>query len=114
MLEKAVEEEPSEIYVRREIPFDLQLVGTLLTDIRDCIKMGGDPAHRLVEEGPLPELKVTKLDDVTSGLTVLKSFVATWTQEVARKGAELKQENKSLKVKTCARILRLPITTILL
>ena len=101
MIEKAVEEQPSEIYIKREIPFDLDLVGTLLRDVRGCFHLPDEPARGFVEVGPFPELNVKKLDDITSELSVLKSCVTAWTQEANRKGVELQKENKLLKVCCC-------------
>ena len=99
MIEKAIEEQPSEIYIKREIPFDLDMVGTLLVDIRDCFKPAGEHAQGLVDVGPLPELRVTKLDDITTGLSVLKSCIMSWTQEMSQKSLQLCDDNKSLKVR---------------
>lgn len=91
-----MEEEPSEIFIWREIPFDLELVGALVADIRDCI--GTDHTHSVCPPGHLPELRVTKLDDVTSCLSLLKNCVTSWVQDISRRTGQLVDENKLFKV----------------
>jgi len=98
VIEKAVEEQPSEIYVKREIPFDLDLVGTLLREIMNCFHPPDESAQGFVEVGSFPELNVKKLDDITSELSVLKACVMAWTEEAIRKGVEFQEENKFLRV----------------
>ena len=73
ILERAVEEQPTEIFVRHEIPFDLELVGTLLEEIRGSLVGGSTPT----QQRSLPELIVTKMDDITSCLAVLRDYVAS-------------------------------------
>ena len=73
ILERAIEEQPTEIFVRHEIPFDLELVGTLLEEIRGSLVGGSTPT----QQKSLPELRVTKMDDITSCLAVLRDYVAS-------------------------------------
>ena len=73
ILERAVEEQPTEIFVKHEIPFDLELVGTLLEEIRGSLVGGSTPT----QQRSLPELRVTKMDDITSCLAVLRDYVAS-------------------------------------
>ena len=100
-LEHAVEEEASEIFVRHEIPFNLELVGTLLSDIRDNLTSctaQGDHAPFFQPRRPLPQLQVTKMDDITSCLDLLKDYIASWSHDLSKRGGKLMDENRSLRV----------------
>ena len=90
ILERAVEEQPTEIFVKQEIPFDLGLVGTLLDEIRNSLIGGNSSTHQSF----LPELRVTKMDDITSCLTVLRDYVASISCDVAKTGNMFQLELK--------------------
>ena len=90
LLEQGVEEEASEIYVKQEIPFSIDLVGSLLDDIR-CNLVGqsetiGGQTHLC------PELDVTKLDDITSCLTILRDYITSWSRDVTKNSHTLQEE----------------------
>ena len=90
-----MEEEASEIYVKQEIPFSIDLVRSLLDDIR-CNLVGqsetiGGHTHLC------PELEVTKLDDITSCLTVLRDYVTTWSRDVTKNSHTLQEEVRRAK-----------------
>jgi len=90
ILERAVEEQPTEIFVKQEIPFDLGLVGTLLDEIRNSLIGGNSSTHQSL----LPELRVTKMDDITSCLTVLRDYVASISCDVTKTGNMFQLELK--------------------
>ena len=98
-----MEEEATEIFIRHEIPFNLELVGSLLSDIRDSLLASprhtpqGDHAF-LQPHKPLPQLQVTKMDDLTSCLDLLKDYIISWSHDLSKRGDKLMQENKSLRV----------------
>ncbi len=96
MLEHAVEEEPTEIYIRHEIPFNLELVGTLLSDIRDNLtSCSTQMDHSFFQpHRPLPQLQVTKMDDITSCLDLLKDYIVSWSH----RSGKLVEDNRSLRV----------------
>ena len=99
-LEHAVEEEASEIFVRHEIPFNLELVGTLLSSIRENLMsqdVQGDHAFFRPQK-PLPQLQVSKMDDITSCLDLLKDYTASWSHDLSVRGGKLVDEAKSLRV----------------
>lgn len=81
MLERAVEEEPSEIFVKHEIPFDLSLAGSLMEEIRLLLI---DEFEGYSHLSNLPTLKVLQLDDITSGLSLLKDYVSTMSSDITR------------------------------
>ena len=90
VLEQGIEEEASEIYVKQEIPFSIELVSNLLDDIR-CNLVGqsetiGGQTHLC------PELDVTKLDDITSCLTTLRDFVTAWSRDITKNSHMLQEE----------------------
>lgn len=89
-MERAVEEQPTEIFVKQEIPFDLGLVGTLLDEIRNSLIGGNSSTHQSF----LPELRVTKMDDITSCLTVLRDYVASISCDVTKTGNMFQLELK--------------------
>lgn len=96
MLERGIEEEASEIYVKQEIPFSIELVSNLLDDIR-CNLVGqsetiGGQTHLC------PELQVVKLDDITSCLTVLRDYITTWSRDVTKNSHTLQEEVRQAKV----------------
>ena len=64
--------------MRQEIPFDLDLVGTLLEEIR-CNLIGQNDQYYT-----LPELRVTKLDDITSCLSLLRDYITSWSHDMAK------------------------------
>ena len=90
ILERAVEEQPTEIFVKQEIPFDLELVGTLLDEIRNSLVGRNSSPH----PSSLPELMVTKMDDITSCLTVLRDYVASISCDIATSGSVFQLELK--------------------
>lgn len=96
MLERGIEEEASEVYVKQEIPFSIELVSSLLDDIR-CNLVGqsetfGGQTHLC------PELQVVKLDDITSCLTVLRDYITTWSRDVTKNTHTLQEEVRQAKV----------------
>ena len=95
-----MEEHPTEIFVKHEVPFNLELVGTLLADIRsDLIGRGEYNGQMFPLQSPLPELKVEKLDDVTSCLTLLNEYVGSWSSGVSTFNNNLLEELKLVKVR---------------
>ncbi len=58
ILEHALEEHPTEIFVRHEVPFNLPLVGSLLADIRSNLIERCDQEHMSNLKHALPDLKV--------------------------------------------------------
>ena len=95
-LERGIEEEASEIYVKQEIPFSISLVSSLLDDIR-CNLVGqsetiGGHTHLC------PDLEVTKLDDVTSCLTVLRDYITAWSCDVTKNSHSLREEVRQARV----------------
>lgn len=100
-LERAIEEEPTEIFVRHEIPFNLELVGSLLADIGEsltaCSTSQNDHAF-FQAPTQLPQLKVDKMDDITSCLDLLCGYITSWSRNLAKRGNKLVDENRSLKV----------------
>lgn len=101
ILERAVEEHATEIFVKQEIPFDLGLVGTLLAEIRTSLIDQEDIVNpeRDVHTSSLPELRVVKMDDITSCLTMLKDYVASLSREVSNSNSTLLGELKILRVR---------------
>lgn len=97
-LERATEEQPSEIYVKQEIPFTLEEVGMFLADIRSSLIGRDDNDH--APHRSLPPLKVDKMDDITSCLCMLNNFISSWSRDIARNTtalrAELKRSNERL------------------
>ena len=96
VLERGVEEEASEIYVRQEIPFSIELVSNLLDDIR-CNLVGqsetiGGHTHLC------PELEVVKLDDITSCLTILRDYITAWSHDVTKNSHTLQEDVRRAKV----------------
>ena len=97
LLERGVEEEASDIYVKQEIPFSINLVSNLLDDIR-CNLVGqsetiGGQTHLC------PELEVIKLDDITSCLTVLRNYITTWSRDVTKNSHTIQEEMRQAKVR---------------
>jgi len=90
-----VEEVPTEIFVWQEMPFDLELVGSLLSDIcnslRQCIACGSVKAHPpvLQPQGQLPDLKIAEMDDITSCLTLLRNYITSWSHELSSRADKL-------------------------
>ncbi len=98
-MERAVEEEATEVFVRHEIPFDLELVGSLMTDIgSNLAKCGSEGDHTLFHTQPLPQLKVVQMDDITSCLDLLRDYSGSWSRMVSKKAGKLLEESRSLKV----------------
>lgn len=92
-----MEEEASEIYIRQEIPFSIELVSNLLDDIR-CNLVGqsetiGGQTHLC------PELQVAELDDITSCLTVLRDYITTWSRDVTKNSHMLQEEARVAKLR---------------
>ena len=101
LLERAVEEQPTEIFVKHEVPFNIELVGSLLTNIRSNLigqDFGQSPTHPAPKTAMLPELQVSKLDDITSCLTVLSDYITSWSHDVAKDSRSMKSELRDLKV----------------
>ena len=92
-LERAVEEQPTEIFVKQEIPFDLELVGTLLEEIRGSL-VGG---RTRTQQRSLPELRVTKMDDITSCLAVLRDYITSVSHSFTGKSDAFQMELKRSK-----------------
>ena len=78
-----MEEEPSDILVKQEIPFDLPLVGSLLTELRSLLMDQLEDYSQPVE---VPEVVVSGLDDITSGLTLLRDYVLSQSYNVVKVG----------------------------
>lgn len=96
LLEQGIEEEASEIYVKQEIPFSIELVSNLLDDIR-CNLVGqsetiGGQTHLC------PELEVKKLDDITSCLTILRDYITAWSRDITKNSHTLQEEVRRAKV----------------
>lgn len=101
LLERAVEEQPTEIFVKHEVPFNIELVGSLLASIRSNLigqDFGQSPTHPAPKTAMLPELQVSKLDDITSCLTVLSDYITSWSHDVAKDSRAMKNELRDLKV----------------
>ena len=99
ILERAVEEHATEIFVKQEIPFDLGLVGILLADIRTSLVDQEDVINPgKGGHGSLPELRITKMDDITSCLALLKDYVVSLSREVTSSNSTLVGELKILRV----------------
>ena len=80
------------MYVRQEIPFNLELVGSLLSDIRDKLTTPfiSEGSHTLFQpQGALPQLRVTKMDDITSCLDVLRDYVTSWSRDLSSTGNKM-------------------------
>lgn len=80
-LERAIEEEPSEIFVKHEVPFDLSLVGSLLDEIRTLLV---DEFEGYSHLSNLPNIKVTQLDDISSGISLLKDYISTMSGDMSK------------------------------
>lgn len=74
-----MEEHPTEIFVRQEVPFDLGLVGTLMNEISH--NLGTRASSSSSSHASLPPLTIATLDDVTSCLVLLRDYIAVWSQE---------------------------------
>ena len=101
LLERAVEEQPTEIFIKHEVPFNIDLVGSLLGNIRSNLigqDFGESPSHPFPKKAMLPELQVSKLDDITSCLTVLSDYITSWSHDVAKNSRIMKQELRETKV----------------
>ena len=99
-----MEEQPTEIFVKHEVPFNIELVGSLLTNIRSNLigqDFGQSPTHPAPKTAMLPELQVSKLDDITSCLTVLSDYITSWSHDVAKDSRSMKNELRDLKVYIC-------------
>ena len=93
-----MEEEASEVYVKQDIPFSISLVSNLLDDIR-CDLVGqsetiGGHTHLC------PDLKVTKLDDITSCLTILRDYITAWSHDVTKNNRTLHEEVRQARVQS--------------
>ncbi len=88
-----MEEHPTEIFVRQEIPFDLALVGALLEEIRGQLETHADHSDNHLHNS-LPELQVANLDDVTSCLTLLRDYAIAWSHDVTKNSSVLEEQLK--------------------
>ena len=85
------------MYIKQEIPFSIELVSSLLDDIR-CNLVGqsetiGGQTHLC------PELEVAKLDDITSCLTILRDYVTSWSRDITKNSHTLQEEARISKVR---------------
>ena len=72
-----MEEHPTEIFVRQEVPFDLDLVSTLMNEIsRNLSAQSSGHAS-------LPPLTISTLDDVSSCLMMMRDYAVMCGQEGA-------------------------------
>lgn len=78
-METAIEEKPSEIFVKQEIPFDIKVVSKLFSELRGILT---DEFEGYTKESVLPEISVTKLDDITSGLSLLREYIVTMSEDI--------------------------------
>ncbi len=74
-----MEETPSEIFVQQQIPFDIHVVSKLFSELQVILT---DEFEGYTQESLLPEIKVTELDDITSGLSLLKDYITTMSEDV--------------------------------
>lgn len=81
-----MEEHPTEIFVRQEVPFDLGLVGTLMNEILHNL------STRASGHASLPPLTIATLDDITSCLMLLRDYIVVWSQEAGRTRDELEDK----------------------
>ena len=65
VLERAVEEHPTEIFVKHDVPFNLPLVGSLLAEIRGSL-IGQCDDHMIPYKNALPDLKVSDIHITTT------------------------------------------------
>lgn len=67
------------MFVKQEIPFDIKLVSNLFSELRSILT---DEFEGYTQESVLPEISVTKLDDITSGLSLLKDYIVTMSEDI--------------------------------
>ena len=71
-----------------------------LADIRSSL-IGQEDGY--APHGSLPPLKVAKMDDITSCLSVLRNFIASWSQDISKNTsglrADLKRTRERLQVR---------------
>ena len=72
-----MEEQPSEVFVQQQIPFDIHVVSKLFSELQVILT---DEFEGYTQESLLPEIKVTELDDITSGLSLLKDYITTMSE----------------------------------
>ena len=83
------------MFVRQEIPFDINVVSRLFSELRSVLT---DEFEGYTQDSVLPEITVDKLDDITSGLSLLKDYITTMSQDVtdsSRKSHEVIKELRS-------------------
>lgn len=88
-LEQALEEEASELLVKQDVRFDLPLVGSLLNELRTLLM---DQLEDYTQPVEVPEVTVTTMDDIASGLTLLRDYVLSKSYAVVKVGGVGKAE----------------------
>ena len=87
--------------MKQSVPFDLPLAGSLLNELRSLLMEHLEDYTQPVE---VPEISVGELDDITSGLTLLRDYVLSKSYGVIKMGgvgraeadAELKERVSEL------------------
>ena len=80
-LEEAIEEEPSKVFVKKEIPFELGMASSLLAELSTLLV---EELEGYAQSVTLPDLGVQKLDDITSGLALLRDYVSARSRDASK------------------------------
>lgn len=80
-LENTIEEEPTKVFVKQEIQFELGLASSLLAELSTLLV---EELEGYSQSVTLPDLCIHKLDDITSGLTLLRDYVSARSQDVSK------------------------------
>ena len=80
-LENAIEDEPNKVFVKQEIPFELGLASSLLDELSTALV---EELEGYSQSVSLPDLGVQKLDDITSGLALLRDYISARSRDVSK------------------------------
>ena len=69
--------------MKQSVPFDLPLAGSLLNELRSLLMEHLEDYTQPVE---VPDISVAELDDITSGLTLLRDYVLSKSYGVIKMG----------------------------